>query len=503
MHTLYRALLLLLVVLLARDPLQAVTPEDSSGRNLLGIYLSVEDSNTGSLPDLGRLTSVGIGVVELELPTTSNLLFRVEKSDLLVLARQQRRFITSVDIQRTDSLYLSEDQEWIARLSDRLGSRFIAYAPFTYPNDLTPAGVVALDNYAGKIILPEGSLRLYYLSANSAQDPYEPHEYTFRSLRHGLSNQVVGNSTVFHLTAEGADHPTLDRFYQLLEYSLQMDESIILLPREWLTEQLERYEWFDDVLKSYTNEGKLLRLYPEAAGSTPAVNWDITLLLLLFGVVLLHIRFNPVYREALFRYFLSHRYFLEQIVEYRIRQVSISLLLFLQHALLTGIALHLWFHAVLSPLAKEMLYEQLGLLSLFGEGPLSLIVTGMTIAILYQAVSSLWLHLTSRKYRFRQLLAIYTWPLHLNLLNVLLMTAFYHGGASEGKISTLLILFMVIWVLGFVMSAFDIAGRIQRFRIIYLIGTAGIYLILHLVILVLALYYPPVAEILDMALQIP
>ncbi|MEX0890211.1 MAG: hypothetical protein WDZ33_01605, partial [Balneolaceae bacterium] len=220
MHTLYRALLLLLVVLLARDPLKAVAPEDSSGRNLLGVYLSGEDSDTGSLPDLDRLASVGIGIVELELPTTSNFLFRVEESDLLVLARQQRRFVTSVDIHRTDSLYLSEDQEWITRFSDRLGSRFIAYAPFTYPNDLTPVGVEALDNYAGKIILPEESVRLYYLSANLAQDPYEPQEYTFRSLRHGLSNQNVGNSTVFHLTAEGPDHPTLDRFYQLLEYSL-------------------------------------------------------------------------------------------------------------------------------------------------------------------------------------------------------------------------------------------------------------------------------------------
>lgn len=229
MHTLYRALLLLLAVLPALGPLQGATPENPSGRNLLGVYLTGEGTDAASLPDLDRFVNAGIGVVELKLPVSSGLLNQVAESSLLVLARQQRRFVTSADIQREDSLYLSEDQEWITRLSDRLGSRFIAYAPFTYPNDLTPRGVEALDEYAGKVTLPEGLVRLYYLSATP-----EPgsREFTFRALRHSPDSPSVKNATVFLLSTDDPVHLTLNHFYQLLEHSLQMDESIILLPQE-------------------------------------------------------------------------------------------------------------------------------------------------------------------------------------------------------------------------------------------------------------------------------
>lgn len=86
-----------------------------------------------------------------------------------------------------------------------------------------------------------------------------------------------------------------------------------------------------------------------------------------------------------------------------------------------------------------------------------------------------------------QVFSLYTWVFHLDFLLVSVMLILLLTGASEVTIMVLSILFVLIWLSGFVLTAIDSSKYLQKGRISYLFYTIGIHALINILMIIWAL----------------
>lgn len=470
----------------------------------LGVLVSPHEPDSWNGDQIGQLQRAGITFVELEAGADQPLHQILAESEFHFFIRNPRRFDTGYRIGRSDSLYLSEDLAVVEQFREVLTGRLAAYAPFSYPDDFTTGGRRAIGHYLQ--ILNESihpPIPFYYLSARSSQaDASVEPAWLLRSMRIKENDGHTCRSGMHHFTP-GSDSPaSLTRLIELLDCTLGQQESLVVIPYGWLTRMLDRYEWLEDLLETYRRDQRLLSLQPEPETPPLPLNVEVILTVLLLGSYLLHFRRHPFYRSASIGYFLSRKMFVEQILEYRQRTFLPGLILFVQHVFLVTIAFYTVSESLVGPLGLQALIDHFPLLSPLGAGPVSFLAATAGCALLIQSVSVIWLRLPGFSCRIGQSLALYSWPLQLNLLLTLGMVALLQTEGSGIRIGLLGLLFSLIWFLGFHIAAADIARSLDRYRFLYLSLTSVLHVIVILFMLFLLLFHPPLAEGIRLAFKL-
>lgn len=291
---------------------------------------------------------------------------------------------------------------------------------------------------------------------------------------------------------------------QLFIHTLSYDNSLILIPADWFFTHLAEAEEFNLIISEYLEGNQIPFPIPRERESAPAVNWNVIFLFLILGSFLLHIRYQPIYLQALPRYFLNHSFFVIDIMEHRIRNVFPGIIILLQHACITGLMLYLSADSLFNNHGLDSLAFHFPILFWTGNHFISLFIVGFILAVVLQMISVLWLHILNGRLKyFSQTLNLYSWPLHINFFVATILIVFHGQDPADGWIFTLLTLYVIVWFMSFNLAAFDGARFLERLKLLYILLTVGLHILLFSFLIWLVLNTPAIFEPFQMALSFP
>lgn len=469
----------------------------------LGVYMTQDEQESISSSALELLGSLGFTIIELEGRAPQSLLNSIDETEFYIFVSQPRKFVTSYQLQQNESLYFRNDLSLIDFYENQIGDRISAYSLFIYPDDRKSHTSLSLDRYMSRFTdLQEDGKQFYYRSAYPGLDNY-PAGFSFRSTRFIVENHETLPSHVLHFTTSDKTLYGLKELKKVLELSLNTEQSVILISYSWLIETLERFELLGEALIAYTRNQTILFPEPVIAESPLSPNWAVILLILLIGSYLVHYHNNPVYQRSVLRYFTMHKFFVEDILENRLRTSTSALILFSQHIILTALLFYILAETLISNLGLASIYHHFPFLELLGKGSTGLFFTGICISLLLQTISVFWIHQLNRKTKLSQTVTLYCWPLQLNLPVVLILTAVYQANGADGWIILMTVLFVINWFFGFNIASLDIAKTLTRYRITYIIFTVGLHVLILIMLAAVVLIYDPVSGPLHMAFNLP
>ncbi|MEX0994501.1 MAG: hypothetical protein WD599_03170 [Balneolaceae bacterium] len=500
----FSLLLLVLYGFSVFPDVQATSIQESEVGHRIGVSVSAETLAEMDADILFLLEETGISVIEIEGVAPEPLVERLRETTLFLFIKQNRRFTTPVDFEQNEERFWAQDQSLIQFYKSRLGERVTAFGLFHYPLETSPLMQDRMNRYIGRLQADrDPPLSFYYQSfLPNPLTPMGP--FTFRSSRYSPYSQLL-NTSVVHFYAGDAAIPSLIALRELLRKTLERDQSIVILELEWLLEQIDRFDLLTNALQTYASNQEILFPLPSPPDPDPSPNWMVIFLVVVLATYFFHYRFHPIYKRSLFRYFTAHKFFVEDVMDHRLRSPVTGMILFLQHVLLCGLFAWSSVQILFTSLGLEALFHHFPFLGRFGTNSFTFFIWGTIAGGILQTLSVLWIHLPNRKTRsFGQTLNLYTWPLHLNLLTILFLVTIYQSGDLNGWILyAIFFLFLFIWINSFNIAAFDCVRFLSRYRMLYLFSTAGIHSILALLVLIYLYTTSSIWQPLQLALSLP
>ncbi|CAN5303015.1 hypothetical protein BH23BAC3_BH23BAC3_09190 [soil metagenome] len=397
-----------------------------------------------------------------------------------------------------------EIAEQYQRFEDEAPGRIVAASILRYPFERYPGFTRTAQSLADSLSLAI-SIPIYYKSAGFPSDSRSG-GFNFISERVHPGQDQTADGSVIHFVPSHNQHESYFYLNQTMNRLQQFNESILILPAPWFFSQLETRSELRYLFRDYT-EGRSIELpLPAQTQQKPSVNWSIILLLLLWGSFAIHFRYQPMYGQSIIRYFTNHSFFVTDVYEHRLRNVLPGFYLLIQHSLITGLFALASAEIILSDQGFAVLDHHFPAVMMFGENAFSLFIAGLLLAIVLQGISVLWIYFANTELTaFSQVLNLYSWPLHLNLLLVTLLIIFIQVGFNEYLILILGVIFILIWFFSFNIAVIDSSKFLETTlsKVLFLSLTAAIHLLLILGILFYMIYTPSILEPILFALEIP
>lgn len=390
----------------------------------------------------------------------------------------------------------------VRQFQERAGDRIAAVSVLRYPFE-TYQGFYEIAESLSDSLAMNISVPLYYQSAFTPIN-FRPDGYSFVSYRTSSKQSYSSVYPVMHLVPADDQYSTYSRLNRIFDDLQTVEESITIIPARWFFTQLEEQPDLRYLFSDFTSGNPITLPLPEPSNDPPFTNWSVILLMLIWGSFALHFRYQPIYSQSMARYFSNHPFFVSDVMEHRLRNVLPGFILLLQHALLTGLFVFACVEVVVSSLGLEVIRHYFQPLMMLNGTMASLFLTGIAIAIVLQMVSVLWIYITNKKLTaFSQILNLYSWPLHLNLIVVTFLIVFSRVGFDEIWILILGALFILIWFFSFNIAAIDSSKFLDDGRTLFLLGTVGIHVLIAIGILVYILYTPAILEPILFAIELP
>ena len=319
--------------------------------------------------------------------------------------------------------------------------------------------------------------------------------------RHQLP--VIG----FYYLPEGDDpyHPS--DFRRMLDFLKVRPQYSLFLNYSWLVKRLQEDADFARVLQLYA--GNRDATFPVDAAAkegaptqAPGTSWIVFFLVVLWGTVSVHFNYAPNYRKSLFRYFTTHAFFVIDVVEWRIRSNSPSLIILAQHAFAGGILLQLLANTFMTDLGWQALVHHYPWLQfLYFSKRLILIYATVSIFLLEMLVTfwMLWFNRTME--HLAQVIHLYAWPLQVNLVLVTLIFIFVQTGISAQAIGITTALVVLTAFYAYYQAIFDLMGFTRERKWSFVAITAGLFTVI-LIVLIVLLVQTSVLDVFDMALRL-
>lgn len=372
----------------------------------------------------------------------------------------------------------------------RIAAVSILYYPYQSHQDFLPLASALADSLSGEVPGP-----FFYHSLESELSPV-PEGFQFSSQRFESGRSKTVHQSSVHFIPSSNSHQTYTDLNRVLNQIRSFDQSILVFPAAWFFAQLEQRP---ELQYLYTDhlEGKAVSIpLPAEPDSPPSVNWSVILLLVIWVSFALHYRNQPIYSQSVTRYFTNHGFFVSDVMENRLRNVMPGINLLTQHALLTGLFLYVSAQVLVSPQGLNILeYYFPALFIVDGEPLLSLFLFGILFAIILQGISVIWIFLLNRQLTsFSQILNLYSWPLHLNLLIVTFLVMFNQVGYAERYVMLLSVVFALVWFFSFNVASIDSAKYLKSKRVLFLAATLGIHILIVVGFLIFIFYTPSIIE---------
>jgi len=449
---------------------------------------------------LSTARAIGIQLLEISDPAQIG---NHPIDGFFILAGSKIRFPTVHNLRNQREEILQQAEEQFRKISGQYPGRVAAFSLFYYPADhrsaFTDAASVIADSLATLINPP-----LYYQSAR----PYPgtmPNSVDFISARIQASEySELSTLPVIYFEPHKSAKQSLIVLEQILNQSLDETDRVVILPAAWFFERIEYMPDLAVIFENYLAGEEITFPLPEDRDTLPPMNWAVLVLLVIWGSFVLHFKYQPMFFGMVMRYFFHHKFFVADIIENRIRNISSGITLLIQHVFITGLFFYSFAEILMSSTGIAALTHHYPGIIIQNFEAVSFFAIGIFIALFSHAVSIFWIYLfTKSTSHIRQVINLYSWPLILNLFIVTLMVFLANLNAAFTWALITSVLFLLVWFFSFNIAAINAAKYLEKYRILTILLTVGLHVVLLTSVVILALFAPEIFEPVELAISLP
>lgn len=446
-----------------------------------GIVWEVPDDTAQASEELSIFSEAGIEYLEISHPIETPLQTLLSRYNFTILVHLNKSYYTLNDISGNTEPLLNEYLEAAARYRSHFevaGLGLLTNSQVYYPEFLARFSPV-LDSIAinsNKSFYFQNSDKWFYFDA-----PEEP----FGKLVFDRSFQKQDLSAI-HTTFETEITRT--------------SKFIYFVHARWLLEALEGYPEFKKSLIDYHQTGTWNLPLPNTKPTAVSANWLILLLLLLWGALAVQLKYFPYIRPMMLRYFLSHRFFVDDILQYRERAAIGGILVMIKHAVFGGMVFYISARILISKDGLVAFAHHYPAFAITGSNYVSIFFLGVILILALQALSIFWLYLPAKNLgHLSQIINLYAGSFYLDFLLVTVMVTMYMAGVGEILLLSLGVLFIIIWFCSFNIAAFNASRNMGPNRLVYILLTIVLHALSFIAFVILLLTQTNVVQVLDLA----
>ena len=474
-----------------------------NGSKYLGVYLNSDEASSLTESQLQSFRNTGIRVIQIPVSAPASISELAGASNFRWIIEYQNPFYFHDYISATDSLIISDFRQSVGSRYSNSNLPLIAVNLFQYPFETDNSSTTFMTQLAG-IAREYTDVPIFYVSGAKNERVPIVSGFSFSSHAADVNDHPSGSGFYHFYPDYNSDYASLSALKVLMEVSAATQvQSVILMPANWLLLTTERHPFLQTTITEFTNSGEVIFPLPADDDTTPPTNWAVILLMIVLGSYIVHFRYQPVYKKSISRYFTNHKFFVDDILEYRTRSFWPGIILLTQHAFLCGLVTYLASMIFFSGTGLQALFYHLPFLTLFGTSSFSFFIWGFLTASVLQIISVLWIFILNKKLKaVVQAIHLYCWPLHLNLLVVVLMVSIYSATPDSGLLRLLIFIFPAVWFISYNVAAIDAAKALRGASIVYLILTVGIHVLLISALIFYLFYTPLIYKLISLAVML-
>jgi hypothetical protein len=475
---------------------------EQNGR-FLAIELTDADADYLTQENIDRAFSLGINVIVTD---DGAHVENLDVSGFLLILSATELFPTPHLLIKNRASITEDITRRYRQLQDRYPGRISAVELYRDPFERSDRFGAAASQLADTLSTLLETPLFYTARMKGRQTLPLPAGFSFRGLNVSPNSHAEHHATPFTRFIPKQDdlRESLIKLRELLTADPGYENSVLVLPANWLFRLMDERPAIATALEAYTSGETVTLPLPAAAEVPPSINWSVLFLFLLWISFVIHFRFQPMYVQSLPRYFLNHIFYVIDVMEHRIRNSMPGIIVLVQHALLTGLFLFVSAEILVSETGLRALSHHFPLLFIPGSELLSLFFVGVVLSLLMQFLSVLWIQLLNRQLQFfSQTLNLYSWPLHINLIVVTLLVVFNQSGMADALIAGFCILFALTWFMSFNVAAIDAARFLEKGKVLNIFLTVGLHTLIVIVLIWYLLTNPAFIEPVRLALALP
>lgn len=321
--------------------------------------------------------------------------------------------------------------------------------------------------------------------------------YEFKNNQLGNLSEGKKKGSFFLSQKPGAE--SVHKFHDLMGNA----GDLLIVEYSWLKNTLGDFPDIEQALQNSASLNEAVIPLPKLPEETPLLHWSVIVLLLLWISLAVNIVISPTYKETIFRYFTSHRFFVDDILSYRERSSLSATFLFFQHAFFGGLVAYVMAKTFFSETGLEALYSYIPAVGITGQNYFSLFVLASLAVLLIEVIAIAWIYIPNPSLSYlNQALNLFTWTFHLDFLLVTLIVVLFFAGSSPIVLSVLSVLYVVIWFSSFNTTALDSSKRLGMNRTRYLFKTIALHTLAFALVVAFLLIFDGWKEVLDLVIHI-
>lgn len=218
----------------------------------------------------------------------------------------------------------------------------------------------------------------------------------------------------------------------------------------------QNVEGFDSLLSAYDRSGHSVVALPPPRPAGPRLHFSALLLVMLWLSFGLHYFLSSSYRRAVKRYFFSHTFFVEDVLDRHVRFAISALLVLVQTGLMWGLIVYTSIPALVSGAGMSGLSWHYPII----EHNWTLLLIFFIVGTAFNLCCIIWLGAAClRPDGLVQAATLQMWPMHLGLLIVTAAVPSVAAGAGALTSGILLLGFILLNLIAFLVAALHFSRR--------------------------------------------
>lgn len=453
----------------------------------IGVRWNIPQNHSEALIQLDTLRSLGVSTLEIKALPDNRIWNTIDSMGFRVYGQVPISFPLVKTLSEPDSILVNTISEYVHGYSAR--PSISAIGLFQYGAVHKAAFDTTLQPFV-ELIRESFNGRLYYTTARGAPVAMDDH-FDFKILESRVTNEIEpGTDFTIPDTVQA---PVTDFLYSpgnslegyLKPFKNFLEETstkggTVFVRSDWLFRMLEKHPEFAGTVKLYHSDDEFIFPVPNENIERGANHSLIVLLLVLIWVLFaINYHLSPVYRKSLARYFSSHIFFVEDVMNRHIRSVGPSVIVLIQNMLLAGICAYSLGIILFSSLGFEAFFHHYPFFLLFGNPSLSLFIAGCLFGLILTLISIFWLRISNKSVtQTRQIVNLYAMPLQINFLIVTVITALLATGNRPVLLVSLGLLFALVHISAFIIAAFDTSRYLMKQKFLFYTLSIGLYCVI-------------------------
>ncbi len=262
-------------------------------------------------------------------------------------------------------------------------------------------------------------------------------------------------------------------------FMINQRAEFIWFTQTWLDEAFLAHPSLEESLIFWNETGNFMLAEPALKMSPINTHWSRPFMVILIMLFLGLYQQSQVYRKTPMRYFTNYSFLIDDMLRYSQRYSSIGFLLFVIRSCVVSLCLVIW--GLSNGNDLDWAYLEYLIFGQTEHTPNTFLLWCVLslVLLLTQFIELLLLRIPKSGYQsMRQIFAIYSWNVHLNLILLLfIFIAFVNQFSIVNGIMTLFLI-VLSWCIGFIISSIQGAKITPKTGKRYIFWSLGTYLLI-------------------------